>query len=126
MPSEENRTLSDKYLLRLPDGMRDRIKEAAARNGRSMNSEILATLEQAYPPPTISIHQALEHIAQFEHFPESPELIALAARAKRMLDAGHNKADVDQVNRMMRELLAILNTRMRGRLERLLNEPSKP
>lgn len=30
--------------------MRDRIKLAADLNGRSMNSEIVATLEEAYPP----------------------------------------------------------------------------
>lgn len=39
----------DKYVLRLPDGMRDRIKAAAERNNRSMNAEIVATLEEAYP-----------------------------------------------------------------------------
>ncbi|GLO70352.1 hypothetical protein MACH17_18690 [Phaeobacter inhibens] len=37
-------------MLRLPDGMRDRIKAAAAENGRSMNSEIVGTLLEAYPP----------------------------------------------------------------------------
>jgi len=36
-------------MLRLPDGMRDRIKRAAAENSRSMNAEIVATLENAYP-----------------------------------------------------------------------------
>ncbi|MFV1484527.1 MULTISPECIES: Arc family DNA-binding protein [unclassified Phaeobacter] len=40
----------DQYMLRLPDGMRDRIKEAAASNNRSMNAEIVATLEEKYPP----------------------------------------------------------------------------
>ncbi|MGQ4272605.1 Arc family DNA-binding protein [Terrihabitans sp. B22-R8] len=35
----------DKYVLRLPDGMRDHLKEAAAENGRSMNAEIIARLE---------------------------------------------------------------------------------
>lgn len=39
----------DKYVLRLPDGMRARIKCAAAENGRSMNAEILHTLDRAYP-----------------------------------------------------------------------------
>lgn len=34
----------DKYVLRLPDGMRDRIKAAAARNDRSMNAEIVHAL----------------------------------------------------------------------------------
>ena len=49
----ENRTLSDKFMLRLPDGMRDRIKAAAEANNRSMNAEIVATLEKVYPPRTM-------------------------------------------------------------------------
>lgn len=39
----------DKYVLRMPDGMRDRIKRAAEKNNRSMNAEIVAALEEAYP-----------------------------------------------------------------------------
>lgn len=35
----------DKYVLRLPDGMRDRIKAAAQKSGRSMNAEIVDRLE---------------------------------------------------------------------------------
>lgn len=35
----------DKFVLRLPDGMRDRIKAAAAENNRSMNAEIVSALE---------------------------------------------------------------------------------
>lgn len=42
---------SDKFMLRLPDGMRDRIKTAADANNRSMNAEIVATLEEKYPVP---------------------------------------------------------------------------
>lgn len=42
---------SDKFMLRLPDGMRDRIKTAAEANTRSMNAEIVATLEEKYPAP---------------------------------------------------------------------------
>lgn len=39
----------DQYMLRLPDGMRDRIKAVALKNNRSMNAEIVATLEKEYP-----------------------------------------------------------------------------
>jgi hypothetical protein len=46
----QNRTWKDQYMLRLPDGMRDRIRAAAERNNRSMNAEIVATLEEKYPP----------------------------------------------------------------------------
>ena len=42
---------SDKFMLRLPDGMRERIKLAAEVNKRSMNAEIVATLYREYPAP---------------------------------------------------------------------------
>ena len=32
-------------MLRLPDGLRDKIKESAEQNNRSMNAEIIAGLE---------------------------------------------------------------------------------
>lgn len=35
----------DRYIVRMPDGMRDRIRAEAAANGRSMNAEIVARLE---------------------------------------------------------------------------------
>ncbi|MFC6790568.1 Arc family DNA-binding protein [Methylobacterium komagatae] len=40
-PSEQ----ADKFLLRFPDGMRDRLKALAEQNKRSMNAEIVARLE---------------------------------------------------------------------------------
>jgi predicted HicB family RNase H-like nuclease len=36
---------AERFQLRLPDGLRERIKEMAAQNKRSMNSEILFHLE---------------------------------------------------------------------------------
>ncbi|KAB8060443.1 Arc family DNA-binding protein [Janthinobacterium sp. FT14W] len=38
---------SDKYIVRFPDGMRDRIAAAAKANNRSMNAEIVKCLEWA-------------------------------------------------------------------------------
>ncbi|MDP5307582.1 Arc family DNA-binding protein [Paracoccus spongiarum] len=35
----------DKFVLRLPDGMRNRLKMAAERNRRSMNAEIVDALD---------------------------------------------------------------------------------
>ncbi len=40
----ENRSKSDGYILRFPDGLRDEIKAAALMNDRSMNAEIVARL----------------------------------------------------------------------------------
>ena len=48
---------SDRFMLRLPDGMRDRIKTAAAENNRSMNAEIVATLEEKYPAPVSRVDE---------------------------------------------------------------------
>ena len=41
---------SDKFMLRFPDGLRDRIKAEADENKRSMNAEIIARLESSFTP----------------------------------------------------------------------------
>ncbi|MEP9376192.1 Arc family DNA-binding protein [Aquabacter sp. CN5-332] len=50
--SEPHRLTADKIMLRVPDGMRERIKAAAADSRRSMNSEIVFHLERALPAPS--------------------------------------------------------------------------
>ncbi len=42
---------SEQFHIRLPDGLRDRIRLAAEQAGRSMNAEIINTLSEAYPAP---------------------------------------------------------------------------
>lgn len=39
---------SEQAMIRLPDGMRERIREEAERNGRSMNAEIVARVEASF------------------------------------------------------------------------------
>jgi hypothetical protein len=43
-PSE----LAERFQIRMPDGLRDRIRAAAENNARSMNSEIVARLEASF------------------------------------------------------------------------------
>lgn len=43
-PSEEQ----DRFMVRLPDGMRERISEEAEKNRRTMNAEIVARLEKSF------------------------------------------------------------------------------
>jgi len=50
----------DKFMLRLPDGLRERVAEAGKSNNRSMNSEIVTILENALLSGTGS---AFEHSA---------------------------------------------------------------
>ncbi|WP_104012253.1 Arc family DNA-binding protein [Burkholderia anthinoferrum] len=54
-PSEQQ----ERFIVRLPDGMRDRIAEAAKTNNRSMNAEIVARLEESFSEAE---PVAIEHI----------------------------------------------------------------
>lgn len=42
-PSE----MADKFVVRMPEGMRDRIRQKADENRRTMNSEIIHALDRA-------------------------------------------------------------------------------
>lgn len=48
MSEDRKPQTADKYILRFPDGMRDRIAEAAKTNNRSMNAEIVARLDASF------------------------------------------------------------------------------
>jgi len=37
---------ADKFVIRMPDGMRDKIKEDAKNNHRSTNAQIVAVLDE--------------------------------------------------------------------------------
>lgn len=43
---------ADQFPIRMPEGLRDRIKMIAASNRRSMNAEIIFHLERIYPAPS--------------------------------------------------------------------------
>jgi hypothetical protein len=80
----------DKFMLRLPDGMRERIKAAAEANRRSMNAEIVATLDAKYPSLTGAQRQYWESWqvrAQTEPDPEKQrEIVQAAARLMNLTD----------------------------------------
>lgn len=56
-PSE----LAERFQLRLPPGLRDRIKAYAERHGRSMNTEIVRILEREFPEPW-SLERRIAHL----------------------------------------------------------------
>jgi hypothetical protein len=47
---------SDKFMLRLPDGMRDMIAEVAKENNRSMNAEIVARLSRTFDETAVEAY----------------------------------------------------------------------
>lgn len=48
-PHYNSRT-ADKFVIRLPDGMREKLKDAAKGNKRSLNSEMISRLEASLNP----------------------------------------------------------------------------
>ncbi|MGE7367877.1 Arc family DNA-binding protein [Neorhizobium sp. NPDC001467] len=52
----------DQFQLRLPPGMRDRIKEKAEFAGMSMNEAIVWCLEKTFPPK-VTLEEKLEELA---------------------------------------------------------------
>ena len=55
--------LAERFQIRLPDGMRDRLRYAAEMSGRSMNAEIVHRLELTFAEPgnsTTTFHERIE------------------------------------------------------------------
>lgn len=99
---------SDKFMLRLPDGMRDRIKTAAERNGRSMNAEIVHTLEQSYPliPELKEMTNRFQVLSKIvEEMPDGPDkdtarksILAELKLSLATLQLTIDEAETDQKN----------------------------
>lgn len=52
----------DKVIIRLPDGMKERIRRVATEHGRSVNAELVMLLERTYPPET-KLEECVHEIA---------------------------------------------------------------
>ena len=65
--------IADKFVVRLPDGVREKVAEIARTNHRSMNSEIVIALEKliddaTHVPNTGPMAQSAEEIRALEAF----------------------------------------------------------
>lgn len=84
----------DKYVLRLPDGMRNRIKMAAEKNKRSMNAEIIDTLEREYPEPSDVMYVHIDNIRRaldkYQRETDPKERMRLQVLVEAMVTSGHN------------------------------------
>lgn len=73
----------DKFMLRMPNGLRDRIAEVAKANNRSMNAELVARIEASFARTTtadgdvLDMHDlALELKAQIDRMKRLADEIA--------------------------------------------------
>jgi hypothetical protein len=60
----------DQFVLRLPDGMRERIKDAAEGNGRSMNAEIVDRLEVSFDPLVVNVRKTGDFYGELDKIVE--------------------------------------------------------
>ncbi|PTT42364.1 hypothetical protein DBR23_03665 [Acidovorax sp. HMWF018] len=74
---------SDKFMLRFPEGMRAVIKEAAEKNGRTMNAEIISRLQASFDKGK---DRPISNYATVDHGDDPPPLdiyAQLAIHAER-------------------------------------------
>lgn len=79
----------DKIVIRVPDGLRDRIAAAAKKNRRSVNSELVELLELNYPEDTPTpdlLKLAKEIIGDIENSPNEELSDGFRAYLVAMLD----------------------------------------
>ncbi|PRX11223.1 UNVERIFIED_ORG: Arc-like DNA binding dprotein [Martelella mediterranea] len=91
----------DKYVLRMPDGLRDRIKRVAEENGRSMNAEMIARLEGSLELDEVSkvTKEDVEHALAIARGAEANErLLAGLAESSERLEAVTRRHLLHQVS----------------------------
>ena len=92
--AEKTPQIQDKFVLRMPDGLRERIKAKADENNRSMNAEILHGLERVYPAPTDVMHLRSDAIREaldlYEKATDLGERLRLQMLVTSMATSGGN------------------------------------
>ncbi len=99
MKSSKTGRGSDQFPLRLPEGMRERIKAAADMNNRSMNAEIVSTLEEKYPEP-----EKLARTSWLVSCIIRPSVKIAAGRAIRDAAAEEGSKATDSINERLRSV----------------------
>lgn len=82
-PPQSSREM-DKFILRMPVGMRDQIAKAAAKAGRSMNAEITHRLQSSFVT-VIQETPAVEDIGAFKPMTPGQESMLLIGALGQML-----------------------------------------
>lgn len=101
-PSESQ----DRFIVRLPDGMRDRIAEEAKANNRSMNAEIVGRLEASF-----ALSAPSQRVAELE---------AMAQQHKAVIEAMSGELDrARELAESYKALLKIAGMYLRTTAERV-------
>jgi plasmid stability protein len=96
MTEKDNSNFIERFTVRFPDGMRDSVAERAKQNGRSMNSEIIAILEQALqasPDPSLLTPRAATKMIEEVMAKEMGKLTDKLAKLEERLDKSSAKTN---------------------------------
>ena len=107
----DNRQEVEKFVVRLPKGIRGRISELAKYNKRSMNAEIVARLEESLG---LTIH--VDGVAE-----SAPHLYAV--NIEPPMDDSGNPVIITQEDQLLERFRALTMAQRRGLLE-LLRHPA--
>ena len=108
----------DKFVLRLPEGMREAIADLAKSNGRSMNAEIVQILKDALT------HHSFDSLASKESLKNLPIDVRLGLIAKRTIIARAQIAKAMQDIDENLELLANKDAPIsEEELEKIMSKP---
>lgn len=98
----------DQYMVRFPDGMRDKLKALADENGRSMNAEIVARLDVSLREVPRSDQLDLAELAQLRQDVRSllQDNVRRAEDMKEIMERqiANAQADQDLVKALLEEL----------------------
>nr|WP_162623715.1 Arc family DNA-binding protein [Paracoccus saliphilus] len=82
--------------FRMPVDLRDRIKAAAESSGRSMNAEIVATLEEHYPSAPLKAGELFEEVMKLSGLLNATPTRHRPYRIKQLMDRFSQRgAEVD-------------------------------
>ena len=98
----------DKFVLRLPDGMRDKIGVVARANKRTMNAEIVQRLEASFSSTEEPLQVVNENTAEAEMILELKSFRAEFAEFVETIgvpDFSNEGAAIREIRRMVGELL---------------------
>lgn len=101
----------DRVMVRLPDGMRERLKEAAKVGKRTMNAEIVARLEFAFAVD-VAVQESGWDVA---HGMGSPEWIAAMLKRQGSGDDQPGRRSLEQRVKELEEWMAAVEGRKRAK-----------
>lgn len=92
----------DQFVLRFPEGLRDRIKAAAEENGRSMNAEIISVLEDAYPDEE-KLAQIASELSFMDEIDEIQERLERIRAVQQQLVLEQGKSQLKETDRLIKK-----------------------